>query len=73
MKKDISAAFKRYIVFAENLRDFCERFHRAGAITAFNREADYEDHKYELETYGYTIIPAHDSVTGEIVSYYGKV
>lgn len=35
--------------------------------------ADYEAHKRDIEKYGFTFIPHHESVTGNIVSYYGKV
>ena len=64
---------KKYIVYAENLKEFCERYHRKDKLTDFNREDDYKMHKSDLEKYGYTIIPKSTSVTGEIVSYYGRV
>lgn len=64
---------KKYIVFAESLQEFCEKWHRPGKITDFNREADYADHKADMEKYGYTIIPASTSITGQIVSYYGRI
>ena len=66
-------SFKKYIVHAESLREFCEIWHKPGILTAFNREADYEGHKADIEKYGYTIIPASSSATGQIVSYYGKI
>ena len=64
---------KKYNVYAENLQDFIDRFHRPGKITDFNREDDFNSHKDDLEKYGYTIIPASSSITGQVVSYYGKV
>ena len=63
--------FKKYIVYAESLREFCEEWHRKDKIADF--ESDYESHKQELIRDGFTIIPASTSKTGEIVSYYGKV
>ena len=63
--------FKKYIVFAENLREFCNQWHRADKVA--DKEADYESHKRDMEKYGYTIIPASSSKTGEIVSYYGRI
>lgn len=65
--------FRNYIVYAESLQDFIDHFHAPGKITDYNRKADYEDHKEELLKYGVTIIPAPDSITGDIVSYYGKI
>lgn len=64
---------KKYIVYAESLQEFCEKWHKPGTITDFNREADYADHKADMQKYGYTIIPASTSITGQIVSYYGRV
>ena len=66
-------AMKKYIVYAENLKEFCEKYHRADKLTDFNRADDYQSHKSDLEKYGYTIIPPSTSITGEIVSYYGRV
>ena len=60
---------KKYIVFAENL----QTWHKPGIINDFNRDADYADHKADMEKYGYTIIPASSSITGQIVSYYGRI
>ena len=69
-------AFKKYAVKADSLQDFCDRYHRHGAYHDRGEEymkADYEDHKKELERDGFTIIPRHDSVTGEVVAYYGDI
>lgn len=65
--------FRDYIVYAESLQEFIDTWHRPNAITDFNREADYEGHKQDLIKYGVTIIPASTSITGKIVSYYGKI
>ena len=60
--------FKKYEVFAENLRDFCDKYHNYPYS-----ECDYEAHKEDIQKYGFTFIPHHDSITGDIVSYYGKI
>lgn len=70
---DLYSKFKKYIVHAESLQEFIDRWHKPGKINNFNREADYNGHKEDLEKYGFTIIPSHDSITGEIVSYYGRI
>lgn len=69
-------SFKKYEVKAENLRDFCGRYHRHGAYHDRGEEymqSDYESHKKELERDGFTIIPRGSSTTGGVVSYYGKI
>lgn len=66
--KDLYNSFKKYEVQAENLRDFCDRYHNYSYS-----ETDYFCHKEDLEKSGYTIINRHDSITGDTVSYYGKV
>lgn len=68
---DMYMKFKKYIVFAESLKEFCDQWHRPNKVG--DKEADYEDHKKELEKYGFTFIPGSTSKTGEIVSYYGKI
>ncbi len=73
MDSSLYNKFKKYIVHAESLQEFIDTWHRPGAITDFNREADYESHKKDLEKYGFTFIPASTSVTGRHVSYYGKI
>jgi hypothetical protein len=66
-------AFQKYAVQAKDLQDFIDRYHKAGIITDFNREDDYESHKRDIEREGFTFIPKADSITGEIVSYYGRI
>lgn len=68
--------FKKYQVPAESIEAFCNTYHKRSAY--HDRGKDYmaydlESHKRELEKYGYTIIPSHDSTTGEVVSYYATV
>lgn len=64
---------RKYIVYAENLQEFIDTWHKPGIINDFNRDADYADHKADIEKYGYTIIPASSSANGRIVSYYGRI
>ena len=59
-------SFKKYEVKAENLRDFCDRYHNYPYT-----ETDFLSHKEDLAKDGYTFISHHDSITGNIVSYYG--
>ena len=69
-------AFLKYAVEAKSLEDFCDRYHRRGAYHDRGDDyikADYEDHKKELERDGFTIIPHDSSITGDIVSYYGRI
>lgn len=73
MSEDLYRKFKRYIVHAESLKEFCAMWHKPGIINDFNRDADYEGHKADMEKYGFTFIPASSSITGRNVSYYGKV
>lgn len=66
--------FKKYAMPAESVEDFCLKYHRRGAY--HDRGADYmeydlQDHKKELEKYGFTIIPKGSSTTGYVVAYYG--
>lgn len=73
---DPFVAFKKYAVEADSLEDFCDRYHRSVAYHDRGAEymkVDYEDHKKEMERDGFTFIPMHDSTTGRVVSYYGKI
>lgn len=71
MDKTQYNAFKKYIVYAESLQEFCDKWHRPGKVQ--DKAADYEDHKQDMLKYGFTIIPKSTSVTGEVVSYYGRI
>jgi len=73
-KMDFFNMFKKYMVQAESVKDFCEKYHRRDAY--HDRGAEYMDvdlqsHIKELEQDGYTIIPKGSSVTGDTVTYYG--
>lgn len=73
---DPYVAFQKYAVKADSLEEFCDLYHRRGAYHDRGEEymkADYEDHKKEMERDGFTFIPMHDSTTGYVVSYYGKI
>lgn len=73
---DPYVAFQKYAVKADNLRDFCDRYHRPGAYHDRGEEYmeyDYEGHKKEMEREGFTFIPQGSSTTGGVVSYYGKI
>lgn len=69
--KNMYNSFKKYIVYAENLKEFCNEWHRGNKVN--DPDADYESHKQDMLKYGFTIIPASTSKTGEIVSYYGPI
>ena len=65
---------KKYIVHADSVKDFCEKYHRRGAY--HDRGAEYMEydrkcHEKELKEDGYTMIPKGSSVTGEPVTFYG--
>lgn len=66
--------FKEYEVSANSLEDFLQKYtkHRQhegrGAEYVKNR---IESHAQDMKKFGFTFITHHDSVTGEIVSYYG--
>ncbi len=69
-------AFRKYEVKADSLEEFCDKYHRRGAYHDRGEEymkSDYEHHKKEMERDGFTFIPMHDSTTGYVVSYYGKI
>lgn len=69
-------AFQKYAVKADSLKDFCDLYHRRGAYHDRGEEymqVDYESHKADMERDGFTFIPRHDSTTGHVVSYYGKI
>lgn len=65
---------KKYQVQAESVEDFKQRYTKPDRYQ--KRGSEYvaavlkSAHK-DMERFGYTIISRHDSVTGEIVAYYG--
>lgn len=73
--KNMYKAFKKYAVQADNVEDFCNKYHRHGAY--LDRGNDYmqddlQSHIKEFQEHGYTIIPQGSSTTGDIVAYYGN-
>jgi len=75
MGKSLFESFKKYAVDAESMEDFCDRYHHRKAYHERGKEymaCDLVSHKKELEKEGYTMIPQGSSVTGGIVSWYGK-
>lgn len=72
---DIYEKMKKYKVQAVSVEDFRKRYTRPSAYQ--QRGAEYvaavlESARRDLEKYGYTIISRHDSITGDVVAYYGK-
>ncbi|MGM9602551.1 MAG: hypothetical protein ACI3W5_13345 [Faecousia sp.] len=64
---------KKYRVQASSLEDFRQRFTKPRAYA--ERGPDYveavlKSAQQDIERYGYTLISHHDSVTGEVVTYY---
>lgn len=71
---DMAERFKKYEVKADSVADFIDRYGKRDRYAG--RGEDYlntviASHTSDLAQYGYTIISHHDSVTGEIVSFYG--
>lgn len=66
-------SFKEFKVEASSLKEFLQRYTKHKQHEGRGQEyvkARIESHNKDLEKYGYTFITHHDSVTGEIVSYY---
>jgi len=66
---------RKYEVWAENIEDFCNRYHQRRLFHELGEdyvESDIEAHKKEFSRYGFTIIPKGTSVTGDVVTWYGK-
>lgn len=67
--------FKEYEVQAESVEDFLMRYSKPKAHTLRGEEhvqLRIDSYTEELEKFGFCFITHHDSVTGEIVSYYGS-
>ena len=65
--------FKKYAVLAASLEDFRQRYTKPDRYALRVPEyvsAVLQASREDLEKYGYTSISRHDSITGEIVSYY---
>jgi hypothetical protein len=66
--------FKKYEVNADSVEDFLAKYTKREQHSGRGKEyveARIKSHKDDILKYGYTIITRHDSVTGDIVSYYG--
>lgn len=59
--------YRQYAVEAPGLEAFLERYHRQPMVAV---EA-YNERRQELRNYGYVVIPAEQSVTGEPAAYFG--
>ena len=75
MKKNLKEQFLEYAVKAKSVKDFCEKYHKHSAF--HERGKDYMDfdiksHIKDLNEDGYTIIPPSSSITGDIISFFGK-
>lgn len=73
--KSLSEAFRKYVVPAASVEDFRQRYTKPDRYTQRGPEyvaAVLQSARQELEKNGYTIISHHDSITGEVVAYYGK-
>lgn len=73
LRKELKERFKKYEVKSNSLEEFCNTYYKKNRYS--DRGVDYvlsclESHVEHLDKYGYTFITSHDSVTGEIVSYY---
>lgn len=65
---DIYEKMKKYQVQARYTKP--DRYQRRGPeYVAAVLESAHED----MEKYGFTIIPQHSSVTGDVVAYYGQL
>jgi len=70
---DLYEKFKKYAVPAASIEDFRRRYTKPDHYAQRGPEyvaAVLQSSREELERDGFTIISSHDSITGEIVSYY---
>lgn len=68
-------AFMAHQVSAASVEDFRQRYTKPECYGQRGKEyvdAVLQSAHEDLEKYGYTIISRHDSVTGDVVAYYGK-
>jgi len=66
--------FENNAVPASSIADFLERYYRPDRY--HGRGEDYAacllaSHEHDFQTYGYDIISRHDSVTGQVVAFFG--
>jgi hypothetical protein len=67
--------FKKYEVEANSVEDFLKKYTKRDRHEGRGKEyieARIKSHTEDLLKYGYTIISHHDSITGDVVSYYGN-
>lgn len=73
--KNLYDAFKKYRVSASSVEDFRRRYTKPDRYA--QRGPEYvssvlQSAHADLERFGYTIISLHDSITGEVLSYYAR-
>lgn len=65
---------KKYAVLAASVEDFRRRYTKPNRLTERGEAyttAVIQAAQADFARYGYTMISRHDSITGEIVAYYG--
>ena len=69
---DIYQKMKKYRVQAASVEDFMQRYakhqQRGSEYVSVVLDRMHQD----MKKYGYTIISMHESVTGDVVAYYGN-
>ena len=72
--KSLYKNFKKYEVFdVGSIKGFCAKYYKHDRYMGRGKEyvnAVIESHKEYIEEFGYTIISHHDSITGQVVSFY---
>lgn len=73
MKTNLYENFKKYKVEADSVEDFLKKYTKPkrleGRVAGYT-EARIKSYTEELNKYGYCIMTHHESITGEVVSYY---
>lgn len=68
-------SFKKYEVQANSISEFLKKYTRRERHEGRGQEyvdCRIQSHTEDLNKYRYTIISHHDSVTGDVVAYYGN-
>jgi hypothetical protein len=68
-------SFKKYEVQANSVADFLQRFYKADRYHGRGKEYAavlLTSHEADFAAEGFDIISHHDSVTGNVVSFYGS-
>jgi len=74
MNDPLFEIMKKYAVKAESIEDFCNKYHRRAAYHERGTEYMKDDllfHIEEIDKYGYAMIPAGSTTTGDNVTFYG--